>query len=506
MPHIRTTKNVGKVGNKDFNLCQFGSRTTNSQSSHGSWWLALDFTRTRLDNGNMFHSPEAEASRKPRRLRKRQTPTPPIEVVKTFAYKVSASFRRKTASVKERYRHALDHLETNFLNSSQGDAGLIYAVHNIPSNITAAELASAFNDTIARLCSDSQEVQISSSSLSLDSSYRKDILDDELERFPPSSRPSQTTPPHELLLPELSESFTTLDSQSTAQASIDDLLFRHGLDELLQAPLIPTTRQSPNIKAADPPLCPKQPPVDSLDFLRFLAFDDLHPYPRWTKALAPVNRAIVGIFERDDKKIIVRKQGGNDLRKASTDNPSQPFLPKPHPLSEPKTVAKPKPVPQALRPGPLKIRKAAQPRQAPWPLPVKTYMPSEAPQSHARYVAYQPHRAHLLPVARRTSITLMEEMTEELDKVFGAFDSTTKGAGNQEEATSQSQRPEALFTTTPPIVPPRNPSRRPRNASETTTARPLSFKDRLLDASRSAIQAAADEAGTSELRWFHCGT
>src|SRR4051794_23086075 len=111
----------------------------------------------------MFPSTKVEVSRKAQRPLKNHPP--PVEAVKTFACNVSASFHRQAVSAREKYRQMLNQLEGNFLNSSQGEAGLVYAVPNIPPHITPAELASAFDDTLARLCNESQEVQRSSTTL-----------------------------------------------------------------------------------------------------------------------------------------------------------------------------------------------------------------------------------------------------------------------------------------------------------------------------------------------------
>src|SRR5436853_2795723 len=71
------------------------------------------------------------------------------EAAKTFAYNLSASVRRQTKFVKQKYLHKYRQLEERFLNSSQGPAGLIFAVPDIPAHITSTELVSALNDTLA---------------------------------------------------------------------------------------------------------------------------------------------------------------------------------------------------------------------------------------------------------------------------------------------------------------------------------------------------------------------
>src|SRR6202044_1829085 len=149
-------------------------------------------------------------SRKVRRPLKNQTP--PVEAVKTFACKVSASFHRQAVSAREKYRQMLHQLEGRFLNSSQGEAGLIYAVPNIPPHITPAELASAFNDTLTRLCNESQEVQFSSTSLF---PCNSDLLDLEHEKRRHAPVLTQTAPTLDLLLPDLSDSCTAVEIQST---------------------------------------------------------------------------------------------------------------------------------------------------------------------------------------------------------------------------------------------------------------------------------------------------
>ena len=448
----------------------------------------------------MFRVSEAEVSWTARRLLKHQIP--PVEAVKTFACKVSASLYRGTASARQKYRHAIHQLEAKFLNSSQdelGEAGLIYAVPHIPTNIDPAELVSAFNATLTRLCGASQEVQFSSTSLSPDSTHTKDLLDFEHEKYPFTLRPPDSTSTPDLLLLEVSDSSTAAESHSTSHSSIDDLLCRHGLDQLLQATLIPTTRPSPTAETADQPACSKESCPDPLEYLGSLSFDGLNPYPRLTQSRAAINRAIGGTKTLDagDKKPILRKEASNDLRQASTDKISKPSLLK---------LAEARSLPESLRPGPLKIRRVALARPIPRPLPIKRHMPSKV--AHSPYVVYQSDRAPSLPVPTTTSDTLMDEITEELDKVIGAFDHSMEDEGNLDEATLTlpPPRPEPLFTTTRPIVPLRTSSRPPQRLSESTAERSLSFRDRLLDASRSAILAAADEAEPSELRWFHCRT
>jgi hypothetical protein len=460
----------------------------------------------------MFHLSKAEVSRKPRWLLKNANP--PVEAVKTFACKVSASFHRQTASAKQRFGQTFHQLETRFLNSSQGEAGLIFAVPNIPANITPAELASAFNDTLTRLCADSQEIQYSSTSLSPDSSSTKDLLDFEHEQHPPTPSPPQMTSASDLLLPELSDSSTAEESHSTSQASTDDLLCRHGLNEL-QVPLLPTTRQYPTVKTEEEPLKPKQSPLDPFDFLSSLSFEGLSPYPLVTKARTAVQRATtesgVGVLDTGNKKALLRKPSGKNLRLASMDNfakdsllVSTPFLAKRNPLPVPKRVAKPTSHPECLRSGPLDLHRAELPRLVSRRMPTRTCTPPRAVSSLD--MAHQPSRAPLLPAPSTTSNTLMEEMTDELNKFFAAFENRTEEEGMPDKATSEAHKPDPLLKTLRPIIPPRLSSRPARTTTETTHDSSLSFKNRLLNASRSAILAAANEAETSELRWFHCRT
>jgi hypothetical protein len=445
----------------------------------------------------MFHSTNAERSRKPRRLLK--NPNPPAEAVKTFACKISASFRRQTAAARQRYRQAFHQLEAKFLNSSQGEAGLLYAVPNIPANITPTELASAFNDTLTRLCNKAQEIQFSSTSLSPDSSYERDLLDFEHETYPPTSSPPRTTSTPDLLLPELTDSSTVVESRRASPASVDDLLCRHGLDQL-QVPLLPTTRKYPMANTSEEPAKAKQAPPDPFDSLKTLSFQDPSPFPLVTKAQTAVKRAIVetrvGVLDTGDKRAsrqraLLRKRAGNNLRQATIDNPAND-----------RVVATPTSLPQCLRPGPLNIRGAKLPRPVAGPMPRRTYPPSTVVSS--TYIAYQPGRAPLLPVTSTTADTLMEEMTNELDKVLAACRKKPGEEGILEKAASEAHKPDPVPRTLQPIAPLRLSSRTVRTGWETTPQRSLSFKDRLLDASRSAILAAANEAETSELRWFHC--
>ena len=434
----------------------------------------------------MPHSAQAKASRKPRRLLKHQTP--PVKAVKTFACKVSASFRRQTASARQRYVHTFHQLEAKLLNSEQGEAGLIFAVPNIPAHINPAELASAFNDTLARLCNDSRQINFSSTSLSPDSTYTKDLLDFEYEKHSSTQTPPQTTSTStpDLLLSELSDFSTVVESDPTSQASVDELLCRHGLDGL-QAPLLPTTNQYPTVKGAKKPLQNKESPLASLDFLGSLSFDDLNPYPLITEARTAKRRATkgirVGVTEAGNKKALRRKHTASDLAQGRTDNLRNSDLPK------------------SLRPGPLNLNRAVLPRPVPRPLATRSYMSSEAASSP--YVAYQRDRAPLLPVPSTTSKTLIEEIANELDNVLAAFDIATEDEIIPDEANSEAQRQGLHLKALQLAVPLRLSSRK---VSETTPEKSLSFKDRLLDASRSAILAAADEAETSELRWFHCRT
>jgi hypothetical protein len=439
-------------------------------------------------------------SRKVRRPLKNQTP--PVEAVKTFACKVSASFHRQTVSAREKYRQMLHQLEGRFLNSSQGEAGLIFAVPNIPPHITPAELASAFNDTLTRLCNESREVQFSSTSLS---PSNMDLLDLEHEKHPHAPVLTQTASTLDLLLPDLSDSSTAVETQLTPQALIDDLLCRHGLDEL-QAPLLPTTSQSPTAKTSEQPFEPKNP---FLDVVRSPSFDGLSPYPRFTRPQAAINGAIVGHracpLAAGNQKTLLRKQAGNNLRQVSTDNlvrTSQlmPLPVKRDPLKGPKTFANPQWHPQCLQPPPLNLHRAVLPVPVSQPMPTKTYVPSMVASSP--YVAYQPGRAPRLPVLPITSSTLMEEITNKLDKALAGVN-VPEGKGIPYRVASEAYTLDPLLAMLQPIIPLRTSPRAGRNVSETIPAKPVSFEKRLLDASRLAILAAASEAETSDLRWFH---
>src|SRR5205814_4464058 len=99
------------------------------------------------------------------------------EAAKTFAYNLSASVRRQTKFVKQKYLHKYRQLEERFLNSSQGPAGLIFAVPDIPAHITSTELVSALNDTLASLCNESRGVDFPGTSLSTNPPHTEDLLD-----------------------------------------------------------------------------------------------------------------------------------------------------------------------------------------------------------------------------------------------------------------------------------------------------------------------------------------
>lgn len=445
----------------------------------------------------MFPSAEAEVSRKAWWPLNNQTP--PVEAVKTFACKVSASFRRQTVSAREKYRQMLHQLEGKFLNSSQGEAGLIFAVPNIPPHITPAELASAFNDTLTRLCNESREVQFSSTSLPPSNT---DLLDLEHEKYPHAPVLTQTASTLDLLLPDLSDSSTAVETESTPQPLIDDLLCRHGLDEL-QAPLLPTTSQSPTVKTSGQPFEPKNP---FLDVVRSPSFDGLSPYPRFTRPQAAINGAPRAYpSAAGNEKTLLRKQAGSNLRQVSTDNlvRTSRLMPSPvkrDPLRGPKTFTNLQWHPQCLQPPPLNLHRAVLPVPVSQPMPTKTYIPSMVVSSP--YVAYQPGRAPLLPVLRITSSTLMEEITNKLDKALAGVNAP-EGEGIPYQAASEAHTLDPFLATLQPVVPLRTSSRAGRNVSGTIPAKPVSFKERLLDASRLAILAAASEAETSELRWFH---
>jgi hypothetical protein len=449
----------------------------------------------------MFPSTEAEASRKARRPLKNQTP--PVEAVKTFACKVSASFHRQAVSAREKYHQKLHQLEGKFLNSSQGEAGLIYAVPNIPPHITPAELASAFNDTLTRLCNESQEVQFSSTSLF---PSNNDLLDLEHEKRPQAPVPTQTASTLDLLLPDLSDSSTVVETQSTSQALIDDLLCRHGLDEL-QNPLLPTISQNPITETSGQPSEPKNL---LLDVVRSRSFDGLSPYPRFAIPQAAINGATVGprpcALAAGNKKTLLHKQAGNNLRQASTDNLVRisrlmPSSVERDPLKELRAFTNPQWHPQCLQPRPLNLHRAVLPVSVSQPMPARTYIPSMVVSSP--YIAYQPGRAPLLPVLPITSSTLMEEITNKLDKALACVDKAPEGKGIPYLAESKTHTPDSLLAMLQPIIPPRISPQVGRDFSETIPAKPVSFKKRLLDASHSAILAAASEAETSELRWFH---
>jgi hypothetical protein len=439
-------------------------------------------------------------SRKTRRPLKNQTP--PVEAVKTFACKVSASFRRQTVSAREKYRQMLHQLEGKFLNSSQGEAGLIFAVPNIPPHITPAELASAFNDTLTRLCNEPRVVQFSSASLSPSNT---DLLDLEHEKHPHAPVLTQTASNLDLLLPDLSDSSAAVETQPTPQALIDDLLCRHGLDEL-QAPLLPTTSQSPSAKTSGQPFEPKNP---FLDVVRSPSFDSLSPYPRFTRPQATINGAIVrhraSPPAAGNQKTLLRKQAGNNLRQVSTDNlvRTSQLMPSPvkrDPLKGLKTFANPQWHPQCLQPPPLNLHRAVLPVPVSQPMSTKTYIPSIVVSSP--YVAYQPDRAPLLPVLPITSSTLMEEITNKLDKVLAGVN-LPEGEGIPYQAASEAFTLNPLLAILQPTISLRTSPRAGRNVSEMVPAKPVSFEKRLLDASRLAILAAASEAETSDLRWFH---
>jgi hypothetical protein len=441
----------------------------------------------------------SEVSRKSQRPLKNHTP--PVEAVKTFACKVSASFHRQTASAREKYRQMLHQLEGKFLNSSQGEAGLIFAVPNIPPNITPAELASAFNDTLTRLCNESREVQFSSTSLS---PSNMDLLDSEHEEHP-HAPVTPTASTLDLLLPDLSDSSTAVETQSTPQTLIDDLLCRHGLDEL-QAPLLPTTSQSPTVKTSGQPFKSKDP---FLDVVRSPSFDGLSPYPCFTRPQAAINGAIAGPRAcpsvAGNEKALLRKQAGNNLRQVSTDNlvRTSRLMPSPakcDPLKGPKIFTNPQRHPQCLQPSPLNLHRAVLAVPVSQPMPTKTYVPSIVVSSP--YVAYQPDRAPLLPVPPIASSTLMEEITNKLDKALAGINAP-EGEGIPYRAASEAFTLDPPLAMLQPIIPLRASSRAGRNVSETIPAKPVSFERRLLDASRLAILAAASEAETSDLRWFH---
>jgi hypothetical protein len=99
--------------------------------------------------------------------------------------------------------------------------------------------------------------------------------------------------------------------------------------------------------------------------------------------------------------------------------------------------------------------------------------------------------------------TLAQEMADELDRALASFGTATEGDIADEAGLAN--RLEALPTAFPPIAPLRISSRRGGQASGTTGSVPPPFQDRLREATRSAIEAAAHEAEMSQLRWFHCG-
>lgn len=418
-----------------------------------------------------------------------------MKAAKAFAYKISASFRRQTKFVKQRYRQKFRQLEEKFLNASQGEAGLIFAVPNIPAHIAPTELASALNDTLARLCNESRGTDFSDTSLSPDSSRSKDLLDFEHEEHPPTSRSPATAWNPDLLLPELSDSPASVESHATSPSPIDYLLCRHGLDELLQAPLLPISRQGRTMKTEEP-LRPEPAPADPFEFLKTLAFQDLGPYPLVTNANAAVKRTLVrtkvSVWDTNTDKTLLRKQAGNNLRQVSMEI-----------FAEDSLGATPTPHPQCLRPGALNIHNAELSRPALRTPAARTYKPSKDVSSP--YTAYQPGRAPLLPLLSTTANSLMEEMANELNKVLASLNNATEEDNIADKATLEANRPDPLPTTFQPIVPLRISSRSSRKTSGASCHVPLSFKDRLLDASRSAILTAAYEAETSELRWFHCG-
>jgi hypothetical protein len=243
--------------------------------------------------------------------------TAPVEAVKAFACKISASFHRQAVAAREKYHQMLHQLEGKFLNSSQGEAGLIYAVPNIPPHITPAELASAFNDTLTRLCNESREVQFSSTSLPPSNT---DLLDLEYEMHLRAPVPTQTASTPDPLQLDLSNASVVGENQSTSPALIDDLLCRHGLDEL-QGPLLPTTHPSPMTKTPGQPFEPKNP---VLEVVRSPSFDGLSRYPRFARPQAAINAAIVRpracASAAGNKKTVLRKRADDNLRQASADS------------------------------------------------------------------------------------------------------------------------------------------------------------------------------------------
>jgi hypothetical protein len=454
-------------------------------------------------------------------------PGHPVEAAKTFAYNFSASVRRQTKFVKQKYLHKYRQLEERFLNSSQGEAGLIFAVPDIPAHITSTELVSALNDTLASLCNESRGGDFSGTSLSTNPPHTTDLLDFECEEHPPTPRPPAAASNLDLLLPGLTDSPASVKSH-LASLSTDDLLCRHGLDELLLAPLLPISRQDRTSKTREPRRH-KPAPSDAFGFLETLVFQDLSPYPLVPNTRPALKRSLVktkaSVLDTNNGNTLLRKQAGNSLRQVST-----PIF------AEASLVAAPIRRSRRLRRGALNMRRAKLPRPALRPTTAGRYEPSK--NASSPYTAYQPGRASLLPLPPPTANSLAEEMAHELDKAVASLtNSLTEEMANEldqavarlaEEMVDEldralaslgnateeeniadkavlANRPEPLPTAFQPIAPLRISSRPGGKASGTTVSVPPPFQDRLREASRSTIKAAGHEAEISELRWFRCG-
>lgn len=163
-----------------------------------------------------------------------------------------------------------------------------------------------------------------------------------------------------------------------------------------------------------------------------------------------------------------------------------------------KEEATPRPHPECLRPGRLRPDKPLPPKPVSPQLPVTTLMFSKdrRPTIKAYTPWVSPFSTTLPSLPSSISSDLLMEIESELDDALALFDH------HDEVKRPQEHRP---FPPIQPPVPPLRISSRPNGAKELSRKRTVTFKDRLVDASRSGILAAAEEAETSvsELRWFH---
>lgn len=458
-----------------------------------------------------------------RRLQKTRRRSGNVTDRNLLSVKVSASLRRSLSASRKTCHRMIAHLEGSLLHSAQGQSGLVYHIPTIPSNVKVAQLVSAFNATVDSLSDrSSNQIETSSRVKRHSSVPSKDLLDSEFESFPPPPKPPEAASTSNLLLPELFQPSLTKDFLRTSRTghskSIDELLCDGILSEL-QPPLIPVTRtQVPKYRQSLPELTTF--PLDPSKFPKLLSFDGQSSYPLLPSARASISqKGITSTWSRGRE--LLKKRAEADLRDINTNvkaakiprhkvpTTATPSSQSGKDVSTTTGTANPirswtdtssnsdsgtstSSYPKCLAPGSAIQRKPVPNPSSPPILQVNVCDPSKNVSS--AYTAYNPARAPFLPsLPPATGSNLMEEINSELESVLAMFEAPH---------TEEDMRNDAPPPKTQALIAPLTKSFRWKE-NRLVTCKSTSFKDRLRAASQSALLAAANEVGASDMRWFH---